>query len=203
MNNDYMFEDEDNMDYKSNQTQENQQNQQFGFDNGNQSGQYTGPKYSYIDPGYKPKSDGLGIAVASMVLGIISFVLFLCGINIIASIISIILGIVFLVRSSDKLGRIFSITGIVTSVLGIVCCIAAWNFIFSNVDGILNLANDKDGMEKWYGYYGIDGIYDDLEPYDDENNYIFDDPNGDDLNNLFDGKIGEDEHPEVDFDDTL
>ena len=129
MNNDYMFEDEDNMDYTSNQTQDNQQ---AGSGDGTLNGQYTGPKYSYIDPGYKPKSDGLGIAVASMVLGIISFVLFLCGINIIASIISIILGIVFLVRSSDKLGRIFSNTGIVTSVLGIACCIVAWNFIFSN-----------------------------------------------------------------------
>ena len=201
MNNDYMFEDEDNMDFKS---QESGQNQHYDANfAGEQYGQYTGPKYSYQDPGYKPESDGLGMAVVSMVLGVGSIMFFILGINIICSIISIILGIVFLAKSSNKLGRIFSITGIITAVLGIVCCIAAWSFIFSNADNIAALADDKDGMEEWYEYYGLDGMYNDIEPYDDDNNYIFENPDGDDLNNLFDGKIGEDEHPEVDFDDTL
>ncbi|MBP3262186.1 hypothetical protein [Pseudobutyrivibrio sp.] len=201
MNNDYMFEDEDNMDFKSQESEQNQQNNaNFA---GEQYGQYTGPKYSYQDPGYKPESDGLGMAVVSMVLGVGSIMFFILGINIICSIISIILGIVFLAKSSNKLGRIFSITGIITAVLGIVCCIAAWSFIFSNADNIAGLADDKDGMEEWYEYYGLDGMYNDIAPYDDDNNYIFEDPDGDDLSNLFDGKIDKDEHPDVDFDDTL
>ena len=201
MNNDYMFEDEDNMDFKSQESGQNQQNNaNFA---GEQYGQYTGPKYSYQDPGYKSESDGLGMAVVSMVLGVGSIMFFILGINIIGSIISIILGIVFLAKSSNKLGRIFSITGIITAVLGIVCCIAAWSFIFSNADNIAALADDKDGMEKWYDYYGIEGFYDDMQPYEDGNDFIFEDPDGDDLSNLFDGKIDKDEHPDVDFDDTL
>ena len=88
MNNDYMFEDEDNMDFKS---QESGQNQQYNANfAGEQYGQYTGPKYSYQDPGYKPESDGLGMAVVSMVLGVGSIMFFILGINIIGSIISII-----------------------------------------------------------------------------------------------------------------
>lgn len=200
MNNDYMFEDEDNQETKDYEGPHYQQNFSETYQ---QEGQYNGPRYSYVEPGYIPPKDGLGMAVVSMVLGIISLVFFLMGINIIGAIIAIVLGIVYLVKSRNQLGRVFSIVGIVTSVLGIVCCIAAWSFIFSNIDGLANLENDTEGMQEWYDFYGLDGLYDDLEPYEDGDEYIYEEPDGDDLDSLFDGIVGDDEHPEVDLDDTL
>ena len=123
MNNDYMFEDEDNI---------------------NNSYTYS---YSYQEPeAPKPR---LGTAIASMVLGIIAFVFFLFGLNIPLAILSIILGITFLAKRTKE-GRGFAIAGICTAILSIVLFISSWVYIFSNINNILVLEDDVLDMFNYY-----------------------------------------------------
>lgn len=172
MNNDYMFEDEDNIEKGS-------------YD----SGQY---QYQYYDMEQPQARERIGMAVFSFVLGLLSLIFFITGINIIGAIISIILGIIFLASRKRKRGKGLAIAAIVTSVLGIFLCIISWIFIFGNADNIINLYNDTEGMEFFYDYYGIsdDGKYQDfLEEHPILNNEPADD-------NIF-------ENNELDMDDTL
>ncbi|MCR4830274.1 MAG: DUF4190 domain-containing protein [Pseudobutyrivibrio sp.] len=141
---------------------------------------YTGPEYSNVQlerkaayrrpVNNKPEDrETIGIAIGSFVLGVLSLVFFLIGINFISAIISIVLGIIYLVSSKEKRGKGLAITGIVTSILGMVLCIAAWAFIFSNAANIRVLTNDVEGMEKWYEYYGIEGDdYYEESPFDQD-----------------------------------
>ncbi|MBR1623904.1 MAG: DUF4190 domain-containing protein [Pseudobutyrivibrio sp.] len=150
MNNDYMFEDEENEGY---------QEPEYG---------YTGPQYSRTKEEYRAKNDSMGLAIASMVLGILSLIFFLVGINIVASVIAIILGIIYLATSRIKKGKGMAVAGITTAALGIVCCIGAWAFIISNADHIAVLRNDVEGMQEWYEFYGLDDDYFyDYDYYDD------------------------------------
>lgn len=140
---DYMFEEEDNKGY-------------------------TGPEYSNVqfesEAAYrrpannKPEDrETIGIAIGSFVLGVLSFIFFLAGINFLSAIASIVMAIIYLISSKDKRGKGFAITGIVTSILGMILCVAAWSFIFSNASNISALINDEEGMEKWFEYYEIQG----------------------------------------------
>ena len=119
-----------------------------------------------MEPGYVPASDSMGTAVASMVLGIISLVLFMLGINVIAAIISIVLGIIVLVRNGNQLGKIFSVIGIVTSIISIIACIVSWAFIMHNAANIEKIYDDTEGMQELYEFYGI-GEQDEL-PFNDQ-----------------------------------
>ena len=169
MNEDYMFEDEE---------------------------QYIRKDYEVNQP---PKEQSMGPAIFSLVLGIIALVFFLLGINIIFAIASVVLGIISLTVFKNKRGKIFAISGILTSVISVGMFIFSWAFIFSNSENIAKIADDPSTMELFYDYYGI--TMDDI--YGDDYDYIFENPDGDDLSNMFDGIIDEDEHPDVDFNDTL
>ena len=175
MNEDYMFEDEDNI----------------------EQGSYKAPQFQYQEqPQPQPEvNQRMGLAVFSFVFGVLSLIFFLSGINLIGALISIILGIIFIATRRQKRGKVFAITGIIASVFSIVMCLFSWAFIFNNADNIAVLADDKEGMEFFYDYYGIE---ENQEEYN-----IFEEPKGDDMKNLFDGNIDEGEHPEVDYGDTL
>lgn len=73
--------------------------------------------------GGKPQNDGTGFGIASMVLGIISILLFCTCFNIITAIIAIIFGIIQLVKSKKK---VFAIVGISTAAVSIILTIVFW-----------------------------------------------------------------------------
>lgn len=91
--------------------------------------------YGYPNPGQPvwngqnpQQQGGNGLGIASMVLGIISLVLFLFLINIPMAIVAIALGIVQLTKKSAK-GM--AVTGIVTGAAAILLTILFWAFAFS------------------------------------------------------------------------
>ncbi len=150
MGNDYMFEDENE--------------------------QYRQQAYYYQQP---PKKADNGLAIASLVLGIIALLLFLSFFNILLALVSIVLGGIYLSQAKGQKGsQGLAIAGIITSVLSVVLCGACYGFI------IANIANIYDASEDLIQYY---------EEYDED---YFD-------NYLDDNQLLEDELHSLDNDDTL
>lgn len=110
------------------------------------------------NPQPKSKGDGRGLGIASMVLGIISLLLFCTCVNWITGIIAIILGIVQLVKHKEKA---FAITGITTAGLSLVLAICMYGSLWATTDGM-------DYEELYDSYYG--SYYDDY----DEDDYYYD-----------------------------
>ena len=138
-----------------------------------------------------------GLAVASMVVGIVSLVFFLFFINIILAIAAIIMAIVFLSSSAKGArGRGFATAGIITAILSIVFCIGSYVIIFSNADNISRMMQNEIDNNPQYHLYedngnGVDPFSaDPFEDFDDfyefYNNYNGIDglENPDDLNSL-------------------
>ncbi|PZO71030.1 MAG: hypothetical protein DI634_01180 [Kocuria palustris] len=103
----------------------------------------------YAQGGYQPGrkvKDGKGMGIASLVLGIVSVLLFwLLGLFIIAAVIGLILGIVSLVRASKaRAGKGFGIAGVILNGLGIL--INGVVLVFSLILGasMISLFNDPD-----------------------------------------------------------
>ena len=103
----------------------------------------------YAQGGYQPGrkvKDGKGMGIASLVLGIVSVLLFwLLGLFIIAAVIGLILGIVSLVRASKaRAGKGFGIAGVILNSLGIL--INGVVLVFSLILGasMISLFNDPD-----------------------------------------------------------
>ena len=157
MNEDYMFEDEDNNKESSQPTNENSAENQ-GF-----NGAYDGPRYGCLEKETAEDEETYGMAIASLVLGLISITLFLFGINILFSIIGLVLGIIFLCARKTK-GNGLAIAGIITSILSIVLFIGSWYFIFANIDNIANLEDDGQ-LEQVYEYYYGDMLDDMMQDY--------------------------------------
>lgn len=101
----------------------------------------------------KEKGDGTGLGIASMVLGIISLLMFCTCINCITSIVAIVLGIIQIVKNKQKS---FAVTGIVTAAISMVLTLFLWAAL---VGGAEKASTDFD-----YPYYN-DEYYD--EYYDD------------------------------------
>lgn len=130
MNEDYMFEDED---YKEASSEE--------------------AAYVHYE---KPEKEGsIGLAVASFVVGLLSLIFFLTGINFLGALGSIILGIIFIAVFKQKRGRGFAIAGIICSVLSIVVGFVAWAFIINNLDNLMVLSDDDEVTQYLYDFYGI------------------------------------------------
>ncbi len=176
MNNDHMFEDEENMSYTMGsethgsqgenpyQKNDNQQNpyQNNGGYNNNQQNPYT--KYAKKTVGPHGKKLGLGFGIASLVLGLMSLFGFFTIINIIPAILAIIFGIIQ-IASYEKKG--FAIGGIVTAVASIALCLITWGLILTNAsflymmqDEMLDiLENDEDFQEYMDQYLDDNGVY--------------------------------------------
>ena len=136
------------------QSQQNQQGASYG------SYTYNGPTYSgttYSNgqgrPGYNEsgKKVGTGMAVASMILGILSLTLFCTCINPVVSILAIIFGIVYL-RSYDlSQGKGMAIAGIICGGIAVLLAIIATVAIVMN-SNLENLANDDDLFNFYFDY---------------------------------------------------
>ncbi|SDB23086.1 protein of unknown function [Pseudobutyrivibrio sp. YE44] len=147
---------------------------------GNSGYYYQGPVYQQTDDSNQPINYGL--AVTALVLGLLSLVFFLFGLNIITSIVSIVLGIIFLTSNAgrpNKKGRGLAIVGIVTSILSIVLFAISWVLIISNVNNVVNMFDEyMDDPNLYYQYeynYGED--YEDLdELYNEYENLLETEP---------------------------
>lgn len=203
-------------DYESNAYEQNpyQQNayeqqenpyQQNGYQQYNQYGQYQqqtpygSPHQSGQPYGPTGKKIGTGFGIASLVLGIISLVLFCTCLNVVTAILAIIFGIIQIV-SYEKKGM--AIAGIITSGLSILFCAIFWVAIFGNAD-FQRMMDDpnsiQDYLEEYMNEQGIDAIpyqfnpsdgNDDMDDFDiDEYDFDLDDfEPDDDTTWIFNGK---------------
>lgn len=113
--------------YSQNSTQE--------FNNAYNSYQNTTSQQGYTVV-EEPKK---GLAIASMVLGIISMIAFCTCINIPLAIIGLILGIVYLAKKEAvKPGKGMAIAGVITSALAIICCVVYWVFCIKLASSFVN-----------------------------------------------------------------
>ena len=135
-----------------------QPNMNYGGYNGQLNMNYGGYNPQPNNPQPKGKGDGRGLGIASMVLGIISLLLFCTCVNWITGIIAIILGIVQLVKHKEKA---FAIMGIATAGLSLVLAICMYGSLWAATDGM-------DYEELYDSYYG--SYYDDY----DEDDYYYD-----------------------------
>ena len=122
-----------------------------------------------------------GLAVASLVMGIVSLVFFLFILNIISAIVAIIFGIIFLGSTTrGQKGRSCAAAGIVTAVLSVVLCIGSYVIIFQNGDNITKMMeNELRGKDSQFHYYYDDDFYGE-DPFKDiEDFYQFYENNGD------------------------
>ena len=150
---------------------------------GDSFGGYSGPQYSgYSGPVYGRKHEQIkardtkGFGIASMVLGIISLLLFCSCINVPTAVISIIFAIIVLKESKEKTYRRMAIAGLITSILSVVMLIGSWTLVFSN-ENLDDMFGDGSGIEYYFNYDGGSGEFD-LGPFQE-----YDDDNSDDLFN--------------------
>ena len=95
----------------------------------------------------------IGMAVASLVLGVLSLIFFLIGLNLVGAIVSIILGIIFIATRRGKAGKRLAVIGIITSIISIVLFFASMSYMLTNTKGILALENDILSI------YDANGLY--------------------------------------------
>lgn len=159
--------------------------------NTNYTGTYQDSSGSYSYQNYEePVQESMGFGIASMVLGIISMVLFCTCCNLPLAVLAIIFGIVHLIRCKN--GKGFGIAGIVTAALSII-------FFFVFISEFLGSAIFQEGfqeefqkefkrqMEQNFGedyedYYDFDlpfdddsfGDYGDYDEEDEEKDNSFD-----------------------------
>ncbi len=88
------------------------------------------------------RPENYGLVIVACIMGVISLVFFLFGINIFSSIVAIVLACIYLATSNSSKGRGLAITAIVTSVLSIVLCIGSWMLVFTNIDNLESLVDD-------------------------------------------------------------
>ena len=135
------------------------QNLQYGNPyppNQNQNPQYGNP----YPPNYNQRP-----ADASMVLGLISLVLFCTGINIITAILSIVFGIIHLVKQKQNHGM--AVAGIVTAVVGILAFVTYWLLI-------IHAAGRTSGPDEFLRRYEyqFDGEMNAPDDYQDLEDYL-------------------------------
>ncbi len=114
-------------------------------------------------PHYPQPKPGIGMAVASFILGIISLVFFISFINVFSAITAVILAIIFLVNQKERQGRVFAIFGIITAVASVICLIVSLFAVSLNINHVIPLYNDfitTYGLEDEYNYIEMeDGVY--------------------------------------------
>lgn len=142
---------------------DNQGYWQNDYSQGTGQGNFGQQTYPYQEP-YQPVSQGFGIA--SMVLGIVSLVLFCSCVNILLAIAAIIFGIIQLATPGSKKGM--AIAGLITSALSILL------FIIFSVTFVIS-TDFQEGFQQ-----GIQNGLDRNFPEQYEYEYQFPDPEFDD-----------------------
>jgi len=191
MNNDYMFEDDEfdegvtpssneNMsndnkedsfeDFKkrynaayntSDKSVDNQAGYSYTSYDSNESSYNNSYAYYSQQAQYTQPEAGKGMAVTSFVLGLLSLVFFLSGLNVIAGIVSIILGAIFVASKRNKKANGYAIVGIIASVISICLFIASWTYVFSNMDNIAEVSKEllntiENENQTMYFEYNLD-----------------------------------------------
>ncbi|MBR4708477.1 MAG: hypothetical protein IKP29_10520 [Pseudobutyrivibrio sp.] len=110
----------------------------------------------------------IGMAVASLVLGVLSLIFFLAGLNLIGAIVSIILGIIFIATKRGKAGKNLAVIGIITSIISIVLFFGSIAYLLTNSKGIMAIENDILSLYDANGYYQVvpDDMLDELDSDD-------------------------------------
>lgn len=160
--NPYPLNNNQNPQYGNPYPQNYNQNPQHGNPyppNQNQNPQYQRPADN------RKKEPGNGFAVASMVLGLISLVLFCTGINIITAILAIIFGIVHLTKHRPEKGM--AIVGIITGSFGIIAFVIYWVLIIHAAGKV----SGPDDFLRQYEYR-FDGEMKAPEDYQDLEDYL-------------------------------
>lgn len=108
------------------------------------------------------KGDGIALGVTSMVLGIVSLLLFCTCINFVTAIAAVVFGIVQIVKNKEKS---FAVVGIVTAALSLVLALVLWGTFAVGVSEM-----GVDAYEEFYDSYYGDYYYDDYD-YDYNDDY--------------------------------
>ncbi|SDB07448.1 DUF4190 domain-containing protein [Eubacterium oxidoreducens] len=116
---------------------------------------------------YEENKNGNGFAVASLVLGIISLVIFCVGFNIILAILAIVFGAVALHKCNKK-GM--AIAGIVTGIVSIALFLVVCLVIGASFMSVINEGGFED-FDDLYNYYNNGGNIDEMPGYDDIEEY--------------------------------
>lgn len=144
------------MDRQDNQFENNQNNQNnqnynnpYGYNN----------SYGYNPvPGKPPRKSGNGFGVASLILGIVSLLLFCTCINWLTAILAIIFGIIQVVQYKEK-G--LAIGGIITAIVSLLFTIILYTLVWVGMIA--------DGYSESFDYFDSYDTYYDDEYYDDDN----------------------------------
>lgn len=119
--------------------------------------------------GPKPKGDGVALGVASMVLGIISLLLFCTCVNYLTAALAITFGVIQLIRNKDKT---FAIAGIITSGISLMLGAALWLVLGWGMTNS-SIHNYEDIYEYYYENEYEEDIYDD-DYRDEYDSYDYD-----------------------------
>ena len=138
----------------------------------NQS-QWAGNRNQTQQPDDRQKGDGIALGVASLVLGITSFLLFCTCVNVIMSITAIILGIIQISKNKEK---VLAIAGISTGTLSLLMAVFLM-FLFgvglvsSNYYNSYDYYDSYDSYDNYYDGYDSYDSYDYYDEYDSYDSY--------------------------------
>ena len=124
----------------------------------------------------KRNSSGNGFGIASMILGIMSLVLFCTCLNIPLSVAAVIFGGLHLGRSTE--GRAMAVTGIVSAILSVIAFIVTLVLLWGPFQSFYwEVIQEMPYSSEYDGDYDYESDYDDLFdfPFRDDSGY---DPNG-------------------------
>lgn len=105
-------------------------------ENGNQN-PYSLPREMIY--GASGKKISIGLGVASMVLGLISLLMFYSFINVFLSILAIVFGIIQIATCEKKW---MAVVGIVTAIVSVVLMVGSYRYIFSN-DAFIQMLQEE------------------------------------------------------------
>lgn len=139
MNTDY--DKQQSNDYHGNQMNTSYDGQNDGRYGNQNYGAQGSPQYSYGTNMRKEPDPGNGFGIASLILGVVSFLLFCTCMNWITGILAIIFGIIQIAKGGQK-G--LAIGGIVTSAVSMLLCLILYFFV--------GVASYKDYYYDYYNY---------------------------------------------------
>lgn len=114
------------------------------------------------------KGNDIGLGIASMVLGIVSLLLFCTCINFITAVTAIILGIIQICNNKEKS---LAIVGITTSAVSLVLALLLW-ITFTIGVGDMGINSYEEFYDSYYDSY-YDDNYDDYFPYNNFDEYYY------------------------------
>ena len=117
------------------------------------------------------QSNGIGFGVASMIMGIVSLILFCTCINIPVAIAGIILGIIYLCGQPES--KVYGIVGIITSALSIFAFIAMISLAWVPAQSYYQEIEDSIDLRLPNGIYDGDDIFDEDDIFN-ENDFFED-----------------------------